>query len=611
MDLKQKLADLPEKPGVYLMYDADGNLLYVGKAKVLKNRVRQYFFQSGNKTEKVMLMVSRIADFRYVITASETDAFALENTLIKQHQPPYNILLKDDKQYPYIKINVTADYPKIETTRKVLKDRAKYFGPVTGNSKELLNLLRDLFPTVSCNLNFYRLPSNVRPCLKYHLGKCPAPCAGKISVAEYHKTVDAAVRFLNGDDASVFREIERKMKEASEREEYEKALQYKQQLNVLNRMHETRIATMGKLVDLDLFSICSNGKSAVVNLQLVRKGRIIVSENHAVFDAGLDETQTLFSFLNRYYADRAITVKEILVSCGREEAATFAEFLSEKAGRKIEVTVPQRGDKRKLTELSLQNARDYLQKSENRIDRQRNLTIGAVEQLKEVLHLETLPKRIECFDISNVSGVDKVASMAVFEMGEKATSAYRRFRIRTVEGANDFASMKEVLLRRFARWEDASFGAKADLILVDGGLGQLNYACQAREESGVDVPLAALAERDEWLYVPGSNVPIILPKTTFALNMLINLRDEAHRFAITYFRGLHGKNALRSELESLPGMGKKRIASLRKAYPSEERLKQASVDELSALLPRPVAQTVFDYFHPQSAAPANEPSPGE
>ncbi len=598
MDLKQKLADLPKEAGVYIMYDDGGNVLYVGKAKNLRKRVRQYFFQSGNKTEKVMLMVSHIADFRYIITPSETDAFALENTLIKKYKPPYNILLKDDKQYPYIKINVRSDFPKFEIVRKIRKDRARYFGPIMGNSKELLHLLRDIYPTVSCNLNFSKLPKNVRPCLNYHLGKCPAPCVGKITKEAYRPRITQAISFLNGEDAEVYRDLTERMYAASDAEEYEKALLLKQQINLIHRLRETKVVNLNKLVDLDVFGIVSNGNNAVVNVQLIRKGRVVVSENHAVTDAGLDEEQTLTSFLNQYYAEDSLPAPEILTNLPLESADSFAEFLKEKVSRSVAVRCPQKGVKRKLTEMSEKNAKDYLIKSEDKLIREQNLTVGAVEQLKEILQLKKLPLRVECFDISNISGVDKVASMVVFENGKKATSQYRRFKIRTVEGANDFECMKEVLTRRFLKWEDASFGAKPDLIVVDGGLGQLKYAVEAREATHTDVPLISLAEREELIYTTQSNQPIRLPKTSFALNMLINLRDEAHRFAITYFRNLHSKNALKSELENIPGIGEKRLKLLRKKFGTMENIEKATVQELTeAKLPVAVAESIYRMYH--------------
>ena len=601
VDLQTKLKNLPDEPGVYIMYDADGNILYVGKAKVLKNRVRQYFHASTNKTEKVLAMLSHVADFRYIITASETDALSLENTLIKKHTPPYNILLKDDKQYPYIKVDLSADFPKFVSTRKLQKDKYRYFGPITqGGAKSFLEILGSAFPTVQCNNNFAKLPKNFRPCLNYHIGKCPAPCIGKISKEEYRKIVNRAVAFLSGDDSEVRDVLQAKMMQASERMQYEQALTYKRYLQLIDKISQQRIVVLNKFVDYDMFAVASNGKNCVVNHTMIRGGKVIFSDNSAVSDAGLDEAQTLSSFLAEY-CEMVKLCGEIYVNVELADSDELAQLIKEKTGVKTQIYCPKLQDKKRLVDMSYRNAVEYLTKSQTAIDKKYNTTHGAVLQLKELLHLKKLPTRVECYDISNVQGVDKVASMVVFTNGQKDASQYRRFRIKTVEGANDFASMKEVLTRRFERMkaDDGVFGKTPDLIVVDGGLGQLDYARQAMEQCGVEVQLVSLAKREELVYTLGTNEPTFLPRNSYALNLLINIRDESHRFAITYFRKLHNKSSIKSVLQDVEGIGEKRRIELHRKFKSMDALSAATVEEIAETkgMTRPIAEKLYNYLH--------------
>lgn len=583
------------------MYDADGNILYVGKAKVLKNRVRQYFHASTNKTEKVLAMLSHVNDFNYIITASEADALSLENTLIKKHTPPYNILLKDDKQYPYIKVNLSADFPKFIGTRKLLKDKYKYFGPITqGGIKSFMDILSAAFPTVTCNFNFNKLPKNFRPCLNYHIGKCPAPCVGKISKEDYRKIVNRAVSFLSGDDSEVRKALTEKMLSASEKMQYEQALTYKRYLDIIDKISQQRIVVLNKFVDYDMFAVASNGTNCVVNHLMIRGGKVIFSENNAVSDAGLDEAQTLSSFLAEY-CDMVKLSGEIYTNLPLPDEEELANLLTQKTGIKTSVHCPQKQDKKRLADMSYRNAVEYLTKSQTAIDKKFNTTHGAVLQLKELLHLTVLPKRVECYDISNVQGVDKVASMVVFTNGQKDASQYRRFKIKTVEGANDFASMKEVLTRRFERMkaDDGVFGKTPDLIVVDGGLGQLDYARQAMEECGVNVQLVSLAKREELVYTLNSREPVILPRNSYALNLLINIRDESHRFAITYFRKLHSRSSIKSVLQDVEGIGEKRRIELHRHFKSMDNLRAATVEEIAEVkgMTRPTADNLYAYLH--------------
>ncbi|MBQ2711002.1 MAG: excinuclease ABC subunit UvrC [Clostridia bacterium] len=603
VDLQTKLKNLPSDPGVYIMKDVNGNILYVGKAKVLKNRVRQYFHASTNKTEKVLAMLSHVDTFDYIITASEADALSLENTLIKKHTPPYNILLKDDKQYPYIKVDLTADFPKFMHTRKLSRDKYKYFGPITqGGSKPFLEILSTVFPTISCNHNFNKLPKNFRPCLNYHIGRCPAPCIGKITKEEYRKIVDRAVAFLKGDDSEVKQVLIDKMMDCADKMLYEQALTYKKYLAMMDKISQQQVVVLNKLVDYDMFAVASNGQNSVVNHTMIRGGKVVFSDNIAVSDAGLDGAQTLSSFLLEY-CEQALLCKEIYTNIELPDSQDIAQIIGEKLGKKVQIFYPQRGEKKHLVDMSYRNAVEYLTKSQTEIDKKFNSTQGAVLQLQQLLGLKALPIRVECYDISNVQGVDKVASMVVFTNGQKDSSQYRRFRINTVDGANDFASMKETLTRRFERLNagDGVFGKKPDLIVVDGGLGQLHYAKQAMEECGItDIELISLAEKEELVFTLQSNTPIYLPRNSFALNLLINIRDEAHRFAITYFRKLHGKNSIKSVLQDVPGIGEKRRIELHRHFRSMDNLKAATVEEIASVkgMNATAAQNLYDYLHP-------------
>ena len=604
VSLQTKLKNLPNEPGVYIMYDADGNILYVGKAKILKNRVRQYFHASTNKTEKVLAMLSHVADFRYIITASEADALSLENTLIKKHTPPYNILLKDDKQYPYIKVDLHSDFPKFVSTRKLSKDRCKYFGPLTqGGSKAFLDILSTVFPTITCNYNFKKLPKNFRPCLNYHIGKCCAPCVGKISKQDYRKIVDGAVRFLEGDDDTVKQVLREKMMQASDKMQYEQALTYKRYLQLIEKLNSQQIVVLPKFVNYDMFAVASNGKNCVVNHTMIRGGKVVFSNNIAVSDAGLDEAQTLSSFLAEY-CDMVQLSKEWYTNLPLPDAEELQQLVERKTSQRVKILCPKRQEKKKLVDMSYRNAVEYLTKSQTAIDKKFNTTQGAVLQLKQLLNLKQMPTRVECYDISNVQGVDKVASMVVFTNGQKDASQYRRFKIKTVEGANDFASMKEVLVRRFERMkaDDGVLGKTPDLIVVDGGLGQLQYARQAMEECGVEVQIVSLAKREELVYTLQSDQPVYLPRNSYALNLLINVRDESHRFAITYFRKLHNKNSIKSVLQDVDGIGEKRRVELHRKFRSMDNLKNATVEEIASVkgMTRPVAEKLYEFLHGKS-----------
>ncbi len=593
---------MPSDPGVYIYYDAGGNILYVGKAKNLRNRVRQYFTPSTDKSDKVLAMLCHVVDLRYIITASESDALSLENTLIKKHTPPYNILLKDDKQYPYIKVDIASDYPRIEVTRKLERDRARYFGPITsGGSRGLIDLLGRLYPTVTCRQDMDRLPRNFRPCLNAHIGRCCAPCIGRVSKEQYRDIVNDALEFLGGDTAKVRAQLEEQMIEASANMQYEQALTHRDSIATIDKMRGNHITVLSRVVDYDMLAISANGRQSVVCHTMIRSGKVVFSDNFAVSDGAIDEEQTLASFLLDYCPTANIS-RELYSNIPLGDSNIIAQLIAEQVGHSVTLSCPQRGDKKKLVDMAYANAQEYLTKCEDEIERKYNSTVGAVTQLQQLLGLRALPKRIECYDISNISGVDKVSSMVVFTNGQSDNKSYRRFMIKTVDGANDFASMGETLSRRMSHLGDERFGAKPDLIVIDGGLGQLEYARRALGAHTEDIALVSLAKREELVYVLGSNQPIVLPRNSYALKVLINIRDEAHRFAITYFRKLHGKNALKSMLSEIEGIGDKRLKALQRHYKSIDDIRSATVDELSQIvgISSSVARNIHDFFHPDT-----------
>lgn len=603
MDIKERLKDLPTSSGVYIYYDDKGNVLYVGKAKVLKNRIKQYF-QNNVKPEKVAAMLSHVADFKFIVTTSENDAFSLENTLIKKHKPPYNIMLKDDKQYSYLKIDLTKAYPKMSVVRKIERDRAKYFGPITGSGKQLAEVVQWTYPLATCNLNFEKLPKNFRPCLNFHIGRCCAPCIGNVSKQQYAQLAKQAIELLKGNDKQTREFITAKMLSYSEEEKYELALECKNYLDLLDKYAQSRIVALPQNVDYDIFALAHNGKNSAVNVMLVRKGKVFASENYNLEDASIELEQSLTSFIGAYYQNQYITCQNVLTSVKTESSEQMEEYLSSQLGAKVTITMPQKGVRKKLTEMSYVNAETFLDKSQTLSDKAYNSTQGACEMLQNLLGLKNYPRRIECYDISNISGVDKVASMVVFTNGEKDAKAYRRFKITSFLGADDFRSMNEVLKRRCKHIldNDLHFGEKPDLIVVDGGKGQLSSAREALEEAGIsDIELISLAKRYELVFTLNSSSGIALPYHSYAQNLLINIRDEAHRFAITFFRQLHTKNGLKSQLINIEGIGEKRQIALIRHFKNIDNIKQATLEQLESVenMTKASAKSVYDYFKNQ------------
>ena len=583
VNFKEKLKDVPENPGVYLMLDKDDNIIYVGKAKNLKNRLRQYFHNSV-KTVKVMAMLDHVADFRYIICGSEVDALVTENNLIKKHTPQYNILLKDDKSYPFVRINLKEDYPSISLVRALKNDGAKYFGPYmqSVNIRDIFDLIHSAFPIRDCNRDMTK-PS--RPCLNAHLGRCVAPCSGKVTKEEYRKEVMRVVDFLKGNDREVERVLTDKMMEFADKENFEVALKYKEKLAVLEKVVRKQVSALPKDFNLDVFAYETNGVKTAVNMLVVRGGKLVGGEN-SVFD-GIDDSLT--SYLYQFYKNNPPVCDEIITD-GADDNKALEDALSTLVGRKIHVLSPKQGVRKQLLDLAHTNAHDALEKHGTQEERKTIRTKGAVKQLADLLSLKTLPNRIECYDISHVSGVDKVSSMVVFEGGEPKKSHYRKFKIKTIEGNNDFASMKETLSRRLERLNnpdetDESFASVPDLIVIDGGKGQLSYALDALALYGRnDIEILSLAEREEEVFLGRApKESVMLSKDSVALQLLQRIRDEAHRFAITFHRNLHAKRMSESVLRDVPGIGKKKSADLLKKFGSVENILHAKDEDIALL----------------------------
>lgn len=595
--IKEKLKLLPDNPGVYIMLDAYGNVIYVGKARVLKNRVRQYF-HSSEKPEKVMKMVENIADFNYIITNSEIDALALENNLIKKYKPKYNILLKDDKTYPYIKVNMQEDFPNFSITRRIKKDGSKYFGPFMGgiSCKDILEIVQLTFCVRLCHT---ATTGKKRECLNYHIGRCFAPCAGKISKEDYAVRVRNALSFLDGNLAEADLLLRQKMTAAAENENFELALDYKKKLDMLSKLEAKRITSLNRSIDADIIAYATNGLYSAVNVLVTRKGIMQGGSSFALDEAHLTDGEALTGFITQYYQHHEVPL-EIIVEefCEKELLQTY---FKEKFDKNVEITLAKQGDKSKLLKMAKKNAEEYLDKSVDKIKHKDDMTVNACKHLQELLSLKAYPRRMECYDISNISGVDKVGSMVVFIDGEADRSSYRRFKIKTVEGANDFASLQEVLTRRLDKLgtdEEEKF-PKPDLIIIDGGKGQLSAVKEIFDGKNIDgIELISLAKREEEVFTLYSDDSVKISHRDYSLKMLQRIRDEAHRFAITYFRNLHSKRNLQSVLSEISGVGKvKRLALLEK-FGTLDRIMDASVEELAEVdgISKAIAQNIYDYL---------------
>ena len=578
-EIQEKLKLLPDDPGVYIMLDKDGNVIYVGKARVLKNRVRQYF-HSSLKTEKVAAMVANIADFYYIITKSEIDALSLENNLIKKYKPKYNILLKDDKTYPYIKVSVSEKFPSFTVTRK-LKKGSRYFGPYMGGVRvrDVLEIVNMAYGVRTCYTPVGEKPK--KPCLNYHIHRCPAPCAHLISEEEYGERVKAAMRFLDGDEGNVEALLKEKMNAYAEAEEFELAIDCRNKLEMLSKIALKRITALNRDINADVIAYVSNKLYSAVNILITRRGIMQGASTFAVENASSDG-EALTSFISQYYANHQLPDELIVQDFA--ESALLEEFFRQTYSKAVSVLTPKQGVRRQLLDMAENNAAEYLEKAIDRIRHKEDMTVNACLHLQEELGLSRYPRRMECYDISNISGVDKVGSMVVFINGEADRSQYRRFRIKTVEGADDFASLREVLRRRLAKLgtEEEEHFPKPDLVIIDGGKGQLSAVKGIFDEAGVSgIDLISLAKREEEVFTVGSREGILLDKRDYSLKMLQRIRDEAHRFAITFFRSIHSKRSLTSVLAEIPGVGKIKRRALIEKFGTIDRIMRASPKELA------------------------------
>ena len=562
--LREKLKLLPENPGVYVMLNAQGQIIYVGKAKNLKNRVRQYFY-SAVKTDKVMAMVNNVADFYYIIAPSEIDALSLENNLIKKHKPRYNILLKDDKTYPYLKIDLKENFPTFKITRKIKKDGAKYFGPFMGgvSVKSVIEIINLAFGIRPCDKKLNPLKP-IKECLNYHIKKCSAPCSGRVDKKDYAERIDRAIDFLSGDVNQAESILKEKMLSASQREEFELALKYRDNLQSLEKIKLKRITALNKFINADVIAYWANGVYSAISVLIVRNGRMLGGKNFSFESVASSDADALNEFILRYYKSDVEIPDEII--CGQEVAdgALLEEYFKSNFSKSVSILHVKQGVRRGLFDMAEINAQEHLETAVDKIKHKNDMTVTACKLLKEKLGLKNYPRRMECYDISNISGVDKVGSMVVFIDGEPDFDSYRRFKIKTFEGADDYKSHQEMMDRRLSRLiTDPDKFPKPDLIIVDGGKGQLSSVGEILAKHGViDVDLIALAEREEEIFIPNQSQPIVLERRDYCLKMLQRIRDEAHRFAITYHRKLRSKRALSSVLDGVSGLGKVRKRAL-------------------------------------------------
>lgn len=608
--IDEQLKMLPSKPGVYLMRNGAGQVIYVGKAVSLKNRVRSYFQHSRNHSAKTVSMVGQIATIDYILTDSEVEALILENNLIKEHNPKYNIRLRDDKTYPYIKVTEQEDFPRIYPTRRLSRDGARYFGPYTNVEAmhETVRLLKRIFPLRDCRKPL-KPEAAVRPCLNYHIGKCAGPCSMKINADSYRKMVEKVEAFLEGKHEFILKDLRKDMEEAAESLDFEKAAELRDQITSVEKIIEHQKITSTKSDnDQDVMAIAVKDTLACVQVFLVRDGHMVGRE-HFYLDGVSDDSpgEILKAFVEQYYAESPFVPKEIIIPTDVEELEDIVGWLSEKRGSKVVFHVPKRGDKLRLVEMGMRNAEMLLSQAELKMNLEGTRIQEALEMLADYIKLPQPPNRIEAYDISNIQGTETVASMVVFEGGKPKKSDYRRFKIKTVEGPNDFASMAEVISRRFTKALDlgedeeaAKFGALPDLVLIDGGKGQLSSARREMSALGFDwIPTVGLAKDFEYIFTPDSSDPVILPRDSQALYLVQRIRDEAHRFAITYHRSLRGRSQVKSVLDEIPGIGKKRRLALLREFGSVDGIRKAKLSQLAKVdgMTKDVAKRVYDLLH--------------
>ncbi|HEY2888091.1 MAG TPA: excinuclease ABC subunit UvrC [Candidatus Limnocylindrales bacterium] len=596
-ELEATLRKLPDRPGVYLMKDGRGVVLYVGKAQSLRNRVRSYWQKQSpyGEVHRIRSVIDRVADVESTLTDSVSEALLLEANLIKRYQPRFNVRLKDDKSYPYIKITLADDFPRVERTRKLVNDGSRYFGPYASASSvdESMNLIRRLFPFRTCTIEITEgKRALARPCLLYHIKRCQGPCIETISKEAYRRDIAQIELFLEGRQETLLAGLTNEMEAASERTDYERAAALRDKVRAIGRTMESQKMAAFARTTLDLIGLARRDNQAAVQLFAVRDGAMI-GRDVFLLEAARDvpDEEVLTGFLLQFYARAASIPPELLVPALPAETGDMEAFLGDRRGGPVHLRVPQRGEKRQLMELAARNAAETLEREQVRWLADQGKTLGALTELGEALGLANPPMRIECYDISNFQGKQSVASMVVFEDGKPRTGDYRRFRIKSVEGPNDFASHQEVLRRRFRRAAVAEEGSAEelrwrlpDLVIVDGGKGQVSAAAEVFAELGMeDVPLAGLAKEREELFLPGRSDPILLPPTSAALYLVQRLRDEAHRFAITYHRDLRAKASIRSAFDDLPGVGPKRKQALLRVFGSTKRIREAPVEQIAAV----------------------------
>ena len=603
-----RLSAVPLKPGVYIHRDSDGKVIYVGKSSALKNRLRSYFGATKGLDAKTTELVNRIHDFEYIVTDSEQEALLLENSLIKKHRPKYNVRLKDDKTYPYIKVDLSEEFPRVYVTRRTIKDNARYFGPFAsaGSVRKTLDLLKRLFPYRSCTKAI--TGNDERPCLEYHIKRCVAPCTGYSSKEDYSKVIDQVLMFLEGNTKEVVKELKHAMLEASSQLEFERAGALRDRLKAIEKVYEgQKVVGLGK-ENLDVVGIAYGGEEAWVEIFFIRNGNLTGRDNFTM-SGTRDESgrEILARFIEQFYASSSYVPRKILVPepTGRKQA--LITWLETMRNGPVDITIPQRGAKRRLIEMISENAEQGLEQLKLKWISDSTRMETAMSELQEELNLPELPRRIECYDISHIQGTNTVASMSVFNNGQPFSSDYRRFKIKTHDGNDDFASMREVLSRRFKRLknareggsENASFASTPNLVLIDGGKGQLSSAVEAMLHLGLqDIQIASIAKREEEIFLPDSAEPVIMPRNSQGLFLLQRARDEAHRFAITFHRNLRGKSSIKSALDQIPGVGPKRRKMLIRSFGSIKGVREATEEQIAAVpgMTAKIARQIKDHL---------------
>ena len=619
-DLQDELKKLPDLPGVYIMHDKSDAIIYIGKALSLRKRVRQYFQPSHNEGIKKKQMVEHIERFEYIITDSELEALVLECNLIKEHTPKYNTMLRDDKTYPYIRVTIGEDFPRVLFSRQMKKDKSRYFGPYTsaGAVKDTIDLINKIYRLRTCNRNLPRDIGLDRACLNYHIHQCDAPCQGYISKEEYAEKIQGVLEFLNGNYGPVIRDLEAKMNQASMDMEFEKAIEYRELLSSVKQIAQKQKITNTDGEDKDIIALAADDVDAVVQVFFIRSGKLI-GRDHFHVRVGTEETRSdiLSTFIKQFYSGTPFIPREILLQEAIEEASLVEEWLGKKRGTKVTIHTPQKGMKNKLVELAARNAQMVLDQDKEKIKREEGRTIGAVKEIEGLLGLKGL-NRMEAFDISNINGFETVGSMVVYEKGKPKRSDYRKFKLRTVTGPDDYASMHEVLTRRFLHGmeeqnelkdknlpeEVGSFTRFPDIIMMDGGRGQVNICLQVLEELGLDIPVCGMVKDDNHrtrgLYF--NNVEIPIDRHGEGFKLITRIQDEAHRFAIEYHRSLRSKSQVKSVLDDIPGIGPTRRKALMKQFQSLENIRNASIEELAQAdgMNQRSAEAVYEFFRKSS-----------